>query len=117
MDYKTGSRMPEVEDLKHDLQYVIYSWMARKKYPGKRVRIRWIYLEPSKEIVLDAMAIEQAETIMESAIRPMADAKEFPKIRNKFCKYCGYLEAKLCDMNLHTRIPEKTSEEKTYISA
>ena len=106
VDYKTG-RTPEEEDLKHDLQYVFYSWMVQKKYPEKKARIRWFFLESSKEIVFDAMPIEQAEVIMEGAIMPMISAKEFPKMRNKYCKYCGYLKEGHCDMNLHTRIEKK----------
>lgn len=107
VDYKTGKVMPKVEELKDDIAYVIYSWAARKLYPdNEKYTIRWLYLDASKSIELEAMDSATAEAKLEPLARKMLDAKEFPKRRNRFCKWCEFLKIDACDMNLHTRIPK-----------
>jgi len=127
IDYKSGRKMPTLEELKDDLAFTVYSWGMRKMYPMKEnYTMRWMYLEQSKPLELPAMGLEEAEAKIIPVAKKLVEIttkgysiekmgpemdvdafvlENFPKVRNKYCKWCSFLKAGYCDMNLHSRIP------------
>ncbi|NQT80163.1 MAG: PD-(D/E)XK nuclease family protein [Candidatus Aminicenantes bacterium] len=92
-DYKTGSSLPEQEELDADRQLAMYSlWVRRRFKDFKKVRLVWHYLAFDKEV--DSFRTkEQLEDLRKDVmeeIRKIEAAEEFPANVSGFCNWCLY---------------------------
>ncbi len=92
-DYKTGSSLPEKEDLDKDRQLAMYSlWVKEQFKDFKEARLVWHYLNFDKDME-SFRTTEELEELRQEILKEIKEieaAEEFPAHVSGLCNWCLY---------------------------
>ncbi len=92
-DYKTGGRMPAIEQLERDRQLYLYAMAAKKMFPfAEQTNLVWHFLAFDKtiEIKADEKRLELLKNDTIKLIEKINSEKEFPATESKLCAWCEF---------------------------
>lgn len=92
-DYKTGGRMPAVEQLERDRQLYLYAMAAKKMFPfAEQTNLVWHFLAFDKtiEIKADEKRLELLKNDTIRLIEKINSEKQFPRRESRLCAWCEF---------------------------
>ena len=94
-DYKTGSKLPDQEELDADRQLAVYEIGVRKLWPeAETAEVRLIWHEVNFDVEMrSSRTEEERETLtkeLEALIDRIEAEREFAPRENQFCGWCAY---------------------------
>ncbi len=101
-DYKTGSNLPEQEELDEDQQLALYQIGVRKLWPeAKEVRLVWHLVAFDLEMRSSRTpeALEKLKSELAELIDRIETEKEFAPHESALCDWCPYRD--LCPVKKH----------------
>lgn len=93
VDYKTGGRVPTLEELKDDPQVALYLAAAEKKYGGQGIiQARWHYIRREQTMMLgyDEWHVASMLGYARALDRSLAEEREWRGTVGAHCRWCDY---------------------------
>lgn len=114
-DYKTGSKLPEQEELDADRQLAVYEIGVRKLWPeAETAEVRLIWHEVNFDVEMrSSRTEEERETLtreLEALIDRIEAEREFEPRENQFCGWCAYQD--LCPAKKGPKREGEAGEER-----
>lgn len=90
IDYKTGSRMLEEQDLKHEPAVWVYVAAAEAAYEDVVARVRLIYLPAAADVVWEPERedVRELRKRLTLTVREIEQATSFPATPGAHCNWC-----------------------------
>jgi RecB family exonuclease len=94
IDYKTGRRVLQEDELRRDLAAAVYAIGAQARFNEAVDRIRFLYLDPGREVVWEPEAedIEAAGQRLLALVAEIRRDEEFVPRPGPACGFCPYLD-------------------------
>ncbi|MEK7775724.1 MAG: PD-(D/E)XK nuclease family protein [Candidatus Zixiibacteriota bacterium] len=112
-DYKTGKRLPSVDDPDFVSQMGIYQMAIRSRHPQFETIEVAQYMLKHNEVVRTRLSDDTIDMLVEnirndiSAIQTAERVDNFPAVEGGYCSYCQYAE--LCPAKRHRSLMEEAT--------
>lgn len=85
-DLKTSKTKPSLFDIKHDLQFILYSHAFEYIY-GKKPKVVWHHLETNEDL---SVVIDVDSTYTKEIIDALLKQQDYYRRVGDHCRYCSY---------------------------
>lgn len=92
IDYKTSRRLPQLRQLREDLQLPIYQLACREVWGISPAKLTYYYLLPNQRYStqpLDEGGLSKVRGRLDTVASSIRE-KEFPPLPNRLCPWCSY---------------------------